>query len=583
MLRLLFILVFGAVGFMVNSIQAKRIKNAESAQKANRNRIVTILFRSLWPLLGIVGYIYIFRLYLDASDVDLFFDELLMLVILIISYFIMFPKHRRDTESSPISFETRETYLIQNEDFVLYLRAFHNDKYTDESLTDVMTPYIFKGPMPDDRYIFESFCEQFFIKEIEQFLPSCAIGMSREMDSPIGAARVYVDDATWKEDVYEMMSQATWIIMLLEDRESCLWEFEQSFIMRDKTFYIVDDKEVYMRIKEKNPTLALPDLPEYDFEYEHFFFRWVGDKYVFLPFENTIHDYRWFAQYVFGILDETETEKDAEEDECLELPMSKMQYFMNEEKSRVMEATESCEEKEEENSALNYLDECVEKAHQGVAEAQYKLALRYFKGDGVEQDMQEAVKWLTKASDQGLAAAQNELGCSYYNGEGAEKDLNTAFALFTEAAKKGNANAQANLGLCYYYGDGTCINYAVAVQWLKKAAEKGIDYAQYHLGQCYLDGIGVKKDMYEARKWLRQAADNGHEDARLLLKAEKLVHKKAALTSIIIGILLLVGGILITVFTYNRASESGGYYFITWGPVIAGALGIIRGLIDLIG
>ena len=576
-------MIFWVVGSTVNNIQAKRIAKAESAQETNKIRAVTMLFRGLWTLLGIVGYIYIFRFYLDASDVELFVDELLLLVIAIISYSIMSPKLRRDTETPPISVETKKTYLLQNKDFVLYLRAFHNDNYNDESLTDVMTPYIFKGPVPDDRYIFDSFCEQFFIKEIEQFLPSCAIGMSHEMESPIGATRVYVDDVTWKDDVYEMMNQATWIVMLLEDRESCLWEFEQSFKMRDKTFYIVDDIQMYMRIKEKNPALALPNPPDYDFEYEHFFFRWDGDKYVFLPFENTINNYRWFAQYVFGVLDETEIDKGAEEDESIAPSVSKLQYFLQEERNRVMEATESCEEKEEEDPALIHLDECVEKARQGVAEAQYKLALRYFEGDGVEQNAQEAIKWLKKASDQGLSAAQNELGCSFYNGEGVEKDSEAAFALFTEAAKKGNANAQANLGLCYYYGDGTYINYAVAVQWLKKAAEKGIDYAQYHLGQCYMDGIGVKRDLYEARKWLKQAAENGHEDARLLLKTEKRVYKKAALTNIIIGILLLVGGILITTLTYNSATESGGYYFITWGLMISGGIEIVRGLIDLLG
>lgn len=246
------------------------------------------------------------------------------------------------------------------------------------------------------------------------------------------------------------------------------------------------------------------------------------------------------------------------------------------------ENEESYKKKEHEDPELNNLETCIEKAQQGVAEAQYKLALRYFEGNGVEKNMKEAVNWLKKASDQGLAAAQNELGCSYYNGEGIEKNLTAAFALFTKAAHKGDANAQANLGLCYYNGHGTYKDFALAAQWLKKAALQGVDHAQYNLGRCYMEGKGVTRDMYEARKWIRQAANNGYEEARQLLKWEKKENRKKALTNIIIGIALLGGGILITALTYNRAAESGGRYIITWGLMAAGGIEIIRGFIDLI-
>ena len=584
MSRLLFILIFGVVVVIVNNIQLRRIKKAESVQAANGIRIITLLFRGIWPIIGIVGYIYCFRFYLDSSDVDLIFDELLLVVILSISYFTMFPRHRKDKESLPISVETKDTYLSRHEDFVLYLRAFHNDKYIDENMTDVTVPYLFEGPKPDDQYVFESFCEQFFMDEINRFLPSSAIGMSSEMECPIGASRIYVDDISWQEDVLELMGRSTWIIVLLEDRESCLWELEQSLKMREKTIYIVDDLEIYSRIKNKKTLLSLPVIPECCLGHRHFFLRWMGNKYVVLPFENTIQDYRWFAHYLFGVLSET----DISEMENNNYSDLKQNWVSDINSSTILKADkiegmeESSEENEKESPSINNLDECIEKAHQGVAEAQYGLALRHFEGDGVEKDAKEAVKWLKKASDQGLAKAQNELGCSYYNGEGIEKDLVTAFALFTEAANKGNANAQANLGLCYYFGDGTYKDFAQATKWLKKAAIKGIDYAQYYLGLCYMDGIGVKKDIYEARKWFRQAADNGHAEASLLLSEEKRETKRNAWKNIILGIILLVGGLLFTVLTYNQAMESGGYFFIAWGAIIAGGIEIIRGLIDMI-
>jgi len=48
--------------------------------------------------------------------------------------------------------------------------------------------------------------------------------------------------------------------------------------------------------------------------------------------------------------------------------------------------------------------------------------------------------------------------------------------------------------------------------------------------------------------------------------------------SIIIGAILMTVGILITAATYGSASESGGTYIIAYGPIIFGAIRIIRGL-----
>ena len=39
-------------------------------------------------------------------------------------------------------------------------------------------------------------------------------------------------------------------------------------------------------------------------------------------------------------------------------------------------------------------------AEQGDAKAQFNLALRYYKGEGVTQDYAEAAKWYRKAAEQ---------------------------------------------------------------------------------------------------------------------------------------------------------------------------------------
>jgi TPR repeat protein len=55
-------------------------------------------------------------------------------------------------------------------------------------------------------------------------------------------------------------------------------------------------------------------------------------------------------------------------------------------------------------------------AQQGDMYAQNILGFMYEKGQGVEKDEREAVKWFSHAADQGLGEAQHNLGVMYKNG-----------------------------------------------------------------------------------------------------------------------------------------------------------------------
>jgi len=57
-------------------------------------------------------------------------------------------------------------------------------------------------------------------------------------------------------------------------------------------------------------------------------------------------------------------------------------------------------------------EETKAKAESGNIDAQFNLGGMYDKGQGVEQDFREAVKWYQKAADQGFAPAQNALRLS---------------------------------------------------------------------------------------------------------------------------------------------------------------------------
>ena len=86
---------------------------------------------------------------------------------------------------------------------------------------------------------------------------------------------------------------------------------------------------------------------------------------------------------------------------------------------------------------------------QNNADAQYKLGIRYYTGDGVEKNHSESVKWFRKAAEQGNAEAQYNLGVCYENGEGVDKNLAEAAKWYRKVAEQGDANAQRNLGLYY--------------------------------------------------------------------------------------------------------------------------------------
>lgn len=78
--------------------------------------------------------------------------------------------------------------------------------------------------------------------------------------------------------------------------------------------------------------------------------------------------------------------------------------------------------------------DCLEKAGQGDAEAQFNLGLCYAKGEGVEKDDSRAVTWYRKSAEHGYAEAQLNLARCYYGGEGVAKDEMEAYAYFSLAA-----------------------------------------------------------------------------------------------------------------------------------------------------
>lgn len=68
------------------------------------------------------------------------------------------------------------------------------------------------------------------------------------------------------------------------------------------------------------------------------------------------------------------------------------------------------------------VEEQLDLAQQGNAQAQTYIGYLYYTGEGVPRDYSAAAKWYRKAAEQGYASAQNNLGLHYYNGQGVSRD-----------------------------------------------------------------------------------------------------------------------------------------------------------------
>ncbi len=204
------------------------------------------------------------------------------------------------------------------------------------------------------------------------------------------------------------------------------------------------------------------------------------------------------------------------------------------------------------NGATAEFLELKKKAEAGDAKAQNTLAIRYEKGDGVEKNMLEAVKWYNKSAEQGNKFAQYNLGLCYQHAKGVEKDYSKALEWFKKAESQGHEKSKEKVkeiqklldeqkktvveeeieeeyvedqqgkeffeeGLNYYNGNGVKKDYKQAFDKFEMATWFENRNAQYYLGQCYKYGRGVEYNKWLAFKWYKKAAEQGHKDAQYAL------------------------------------------------------------------
>ena len=63
---------------------------------------------------------------------------------------------------------------------------------------------------------------------------------------------------------------------------------------------------------------------------------------------------------------------------------------------------------------------------------------------------------------------------AYANGQGVRQDLVQAVQWYRKAAEQGFAQAQYNFGVMYAKGEGVRQNYKIAKEWFGKACDNGL-------------------------------------------------------------------------------------------------------------
>lgn len=161
-------------------------------------------------------------------------------------------------------------------------------------------------------------------------------------------------------------------------------------------------------------------------------------------------------------------------------------------------------------------------ANQNDAKACYNLGLMYHDGDGVEQNMDEAVKWYTKSASLNYKEAQYILASLVFRREIQSISYERAAQYYQQAAELGHVKSQLNLGMLYYRGDVIAQDLAASFKWLNLAASNNSSEAQGYMANLYMEGIGVQQDIVKTAMWLMLSIQN--EDKRFVSRHTKMLN-----------------------------------------------------------
>lgn len=157
-------------------------------------------------------------------------------------------------------------------------------------------------------------------------------------------------------------------------------------------------------------------------------------------------------------------------------------------------------------------------ADMGYADAEFALAGIMFIQDSPYYNPARAAKLLIKAADKGQHEAEQEAGMMYaYGSNGVRRDPDKAAKYLEAACEGGVQQAMTNYANMCFEGQVLPRDLEKAAKWFTKAAENYDGMAQYALGCMYGNGYYYEKDDAEAAKWFQEAAEGGEPNSQYAL------------------------------------------------------------------
>ena len=148
-------------------------------------------------------------------------------------------------------------------------------------------------------------------------------------------------------------------------------------------------------------------------------------------------------------------------------------------------------------------------AEAGLAEAQSRLADRYYYGGKIPTNYKLARFWAQRGSDQGDAECQLRLADYKMRGVGGEKDCAGGISLLKALAQQSVLEAQNRLGHEYRTGENVKTDLVAAKEWLEKAAARDYVNSLNELADMYFQGDGVPKNQ---QKWFELNMKGASQD-----------------------------------------------------------------------
>lgn len=152
-------------------------------------------------------------------------------------------------------------------------------------------------------------------------------------------------------------------------------------------------------------------------------------------------------------------------------------------------------------------------AEAGDAQAQYDYAVMLYRGEGMAQSFDEAIKWFEKAANGGVPEAKYNLGLLLLTGHRIKQNVEKSLVLLSEAASLGVAQAAERLGRVYSVSStvpGVATSARRSREYYKMAADLGSVEGMFMMGAMTGSGQGGSLDEKASLAYFNAAAELGH-------------------------------------------------------------------------